>query len=470
MKKSLFKKILAISLAFATLTFAGCQNNEPVVDDNPSENISQNVDEETSQEVESTDKNETESTKQEESSQEIDKNQSSIDDIMGVGATAPTVMKETIDLKSIDLKKYGLTDDNDISVPYPTSLGCAYVVRDYGKAEEQTYLFVTTKDKVMYLNTEFPSAGRIPVEEAHSLSTGDLDSEKGEEIVLLANTGGNGGAGIFCNGIYKISNGKIIEMKISNEEPFKVSLEAPYTVVFKNKKLNFEEKIVCDSDYESLFDDNGNPEVEEYDGGFYAPHSANVYCYDDEIPKVSFTSYSYLSRSMNDKEVYSSVDYVYDSKINEFVISDVSVWASEIIDNNHNYDEIIEIEGYINGYTYCDINKDGVEELITQTGSCEADRTYHIYTFADGKMFYAGSFGGWHGTLYEKDDMIIIASSGPTENGFYVTSVTYELIDNELVKKDTFEKEFTDDAEWEKYFEDLEKSSNVLVLNNIYYK
>ncbi len=462
MQNSLLKKLIAVLLAFATLMFAGCQKDEPVNNDNPSENISQDADEKVSSEDES--QNVNEKVTSQDKSENVDDETDIMDEI------TPTVMKETIDLNSVDLKKYGLTDDHEISVPYPTSSGYVYVVRDYGKEEEQTYLFVTTKDKVMYLNTEFPSAGRIPVEEAHSLTTGDLDGKKGEEIVLLANTGGNGGAGIYCNGIYKINNGKIFEMKISDESPFEVTLEAPYTVVFRNKKFNFEEKVVCDTDSESLFDDKGNPEADEYDGGFYAPHSGTAYCYDGEESYVNFTSYSYLSRSINNKEVYSSVDYIYDSKTNEFVISDVSVWVSEIEDDYQNEDDYLENEGYMNGYTYYDINKDGVDELITQTGTCEADRTYHIYTFANGKMIYAGSFGGWHGTLYSKGKSIIIVSSGATEKGALVTATTYELADNKLVKKDVFEKEFADDAEWEKYFDNLAKSNNVLILDNIYYK
>ena len=123
-----------------------------------------------------------------------------------------------------------------------------------------------------------------------------------------------------------------------------------------------------------------------------------------------------------------------------------------------------------NGYTYYDINKDGIDEFITHTGTCEADRVYRIYTFADGKMICAGAFGGWHGTLYEQDKSIIVVSSGATENGMFVTSVTYELGDNELVKKDVFEKEFTDDAEWEAYFENLDKSGEVIEVNNVFYK
>ncbi len=449
MKKSLFRNLVAILLTLATLVFAGCQKNKPVNEKNPSENISQS-----------------------------DENQVAVDDVMGMEESYPTVMKETIDLYSVELAEYGLTDDNEISIPYPMSIGCAYVVRDYGKEEEQTYLFVTTKDKVMCFNTEFSSSGRLPLKgdyslETYSLQTTDLDGEKGEEIVLLANTGGNGGAGIYCNGIYKISNGKITEMKISDEKPFEVCLEAPYTVVFKNEKLDYEQKVVCEFDYEGLFDENGNPVADEYDGGFYSPHEVGVYTNDEEQPCVYFTSWSYLSRSVDKEEVESVVEYSYNSETNRFEITyagvDVSI-PDDIEEIYGSFEEYWDMLADTNGYTYYDINKDGVDEFITHTGTCEADRVYRIYTFADGKMICAGAFGGWHGTLYERDKSIIIVSSGATENGMFVTSVTYELVDNKLVKKDVFEKEYADDAEWEAYFENLDKSGEVIEVNNIFYK
>ncbi len=43
MKNSLFKKLIAVLLALATLMFAGCQKDKPVNQENPSENILQNV-------------------------------------------------------------------------------------------------------------------------------------------------------------------------------------------------------------------------------------------------------------------------------------------------------------------------------------------------------------------------------------------------------------------------------------------
>ena len=61
MKESLFKKLIAILLALATLVLAGCQNNESVNEDNPLENISQNDvvnQEENSQKEETSDKEE----------------------------------------------------------------------------------------------------------------------------------------------------------------------------------------------------------------------------------------------------------------------------------------------------------------------------------------------------------------------------------------------------------------------------
>lgn len=478
MKNSLLKKLIAVSLAFATLTFAGCQKDEPVNnDENPSESISQNVD---VKEEETKDKKEPETSEKTEEKNDKDTT-SNKDETTDKEVKVTTVMRETIDLNSVDLTKYGLTKDNDISVPYPTSLGCAYVVRDYGKSKEQTYLFVTTKDKVMYFNTKFPSSGRLPLKgenslETYSLQTGDLDGEKGEEIVLLVNTGGSGGAGVYCNGIYKIGNGKITEMKISDEAPFEVTLEAPYTVVFKNEKFECEEKIVCETDSELLFDDAGNPQADEYDGGFYAPHTADVYCYDDEEPSVSFTSYSYLSRSVNEKEVYSSVDYIYDSKTKKFVISDVDVWVSDpenfdfIYDIYETEEEYLESRAYMNGYTYYDINKDGVDELITHTGTCEADRVYKIYTFKNGKMYCAGEVGGWHGAMYAKDKKLVVVSTGATMEGSFVSSATYELVGTQLVNKEIFEKEFTDEKELEKYFADLDKTAKEIKINNIYYR
>ena len=391
------------------------------------------------------------------------------------------VMKETIDLSSVDLTNYGLTKDAEISVPYPTLLGCVYVVRDHSKSPEHTYLFVTTKDKVMFHDTGFENSGKIYLEkgtdsitESYSLNIIDLDGEKGEEIVLLSDTGGNGGMGIYEHGIYKISNDKIVKMKISNEKPFDITLEAPYTVAFRNEKFDFEKTLVCKSDSESLFDDNGSPEHDNYDGGFYPPHSVLIYSSSDEKSTVTFSSYSYLSRSMDDQQVVSDVEYVYDVAKKQFVISDVNVSAREPDYNNDIYqseEEYFESLSYTNGYIYYDINKDGVDEFITQTGTCEADRVYRIYTFEEGKMYCAGELGGWHGSLHRNNNNeVVVVSTGAAIEGSFVSYTAYKLADNKLIEVKTFEKVLTSDAEYEEFFDDFEKSNKTIKIENLYYR
>ncbi len=155
MKNSLFKKIIAVSLAFATLMFAGCQKDEPVNNDNPSENISQNVDEETAlQEVESTDKDE-ETTKQEETSKKPVEDKTNKQE--ATETKKPVTDKKIIDLKSVDLSQYGISSNNKISEPYETLKGNFYYVCDYGAGENdkfKTYRFFTTDHDVMCAEIE----------------------------------------------------------------------------------------------------------------------------------------------------------------------------------------------------------------------------------------------------------------------------------------------------------------------------
>lgn len=248
-----------------------------------------------------------------------------------VGSGNVETMKDTIDLNKVDLGEYGISDDFEISESYPSSLGSVYLVRDYGAEEEKTYLFVTTKEDVMYTDTQAVSAGRLSVNDTtagtYKLQLADVDGKTGEEIVLLVNTGGNGGKGINCNSIWKINEGKIEAVKINEEEAFDVSLKAPFTVVFKNDALNYVKEFVCKTDSEALFDESGNPEDNgEYDGGFYPPHDIEISKNSDGKCIVTFTSWSYLSRS-SDNDVESVVKYVFDESKQELVICDAYVNA-----------------------------------------------------------------------------------------------------------------------------------------------
>lgn len=55
-----------------------------------------------------------------------------------------------------------------------------------------------------------------------------------------------------------------------------------------------------------------------------------------------------------------------------------------------------------NYYIY-DINNDGIYELITEMGTCEADNQYSVYSMKNGEMIFAGDITAGHTRLVEKD-------------------------------------------------------------------
>lgn len=52
------------------------------------------------------------------------------------------------------------------------------------------------------------------------------------------------------------------------------------------------------------------------------------------------------------------------------------------------------------GYLYYDVDKDGIPELITKTGTCEADYIGTVYYFRNGRVEKAGDFSLSHASLY----------------------------------------------------------------------
>ena len=60
--------------------------------------------------------------------------------------------------------------------------------------------------------------------------------------------------------------------------------------------------------------------------------------------------------------------------------------------------------GIYNNYYFYDIDKDGVKEMILQTGTCEADYMYDIYTIENGTAKYIGQTNGGHTGFYEDEN------------------------------------------------------------------
>lgn len=83
----------------------------------------------------------------------------------------------------------------------------------------------------------------------------------------------------------------------------------------------------------------------------------------------------------------------------------------EVCANNHilNYGMCSYCE-----FAICDINGDGVDELIVQDGTCEQNRTHHIYTIEEGTAKLIGEYNAWHLSLYdgERGDGKLIGVSG----------------------------------------------------------
>ena len=89
-------------------------------------------------------------------------------------------------------------------------------------------------------------------------------------------------------------------------------------------------------------------------------------------------------------------------------------------------------------YLLYDIDKDGIPELITKTGTCEADYTGTVYTCKSGEAVKTGEFGLGHAALY----------TDPGKNGIIVWwghmgaagGVRYSLTDGQISSEQIFEE------------------------------
>lgn len=333
-------------------------------------------------------------------------------------------VKEAIDLNSVDLSEYGISDDHEISTPYPVSDGFVYVVRDFiDEWSSKTYVFYTTADKVIYGETE----SDIPrfegsIDEVIYITSADLDGVSGEEIVLNMPNGGNAG---YESYILKINEDEVIVMQsffgMEDANGFSFRFEAPFKMVVTNE-IDDDEYIIDmkgNEEHERFFDAEGNPEMdgpEPMMDGYFIFEPVQI---DDGygVRRVQHTSIASHANCAGFAETV--VKYV-DGKFE--VVDARFLSADDYVEYNDGYVQYL-------GFTRCDINEDGVDELITHTGTCEMDRIYNVYTVADDKLVYAGSIGGWHSSLYDGKGTITMAAGMSMEGSYY----TYSLKDYKLV-------------------------------------
>ncbi len=103
----------------------------------------------------------------------------------------------------------------------------------------------------------------------------------------------------------------------------------------------------------------------------------------------------------------------------------------------------------------CDIDGNGVEELIIQTGTCEQDRTQYIYTIKDGKSVKLGEYNAWHLALYDdaQGDGKLVGVDGMSMTG-NIYNIT--IMDNALNHE--ISKSFSDVKEYPSYSNPIEFS------------
>ena len=413
--------VVAVVAIILGVVFLGPDKDVSV--DDPTENITDvmnqdevaDVTEEITETEEATEESTEEATKAEESEY--------IPEGPGIGAPQkPNIMDETIYLGSANLKKYGISTGCEISQPYPTLLGCVYLVRDYNDDSSKTYLFVTTQKDIVCEDLDFELPSVISLADSYMIKTVDLDGEAGEEIILNLFNGGQGGAGGYNSYIFKIAKNKLVEMKqpdgVYEETGFTANLRAPYEIVVTNK-YNDEECVISakgNEEHERFFDAKGNPDgsCELACDSFFTFEPIEL---EDGSYGVRRLQYSYIGSHAN------CLGYA------ETVIKyNANKKAFEVISANFGHPDVfVETFGY-SEYAYCDINEDGVDEFIIHTGASEGDRTYDVYTYDENRLVYVGAIEGWHATLYDGKKTITMAAQTSGE-GFYYT---YEMKNNRL--------------------------------------
>jgi hypothetical protein len=396
--------------------------------DNPTENITDvmNQDEVADVTEEITEAEEITEEATEESTEESTKAEESEYIPEGPGVVdikKPEVMSDTLWLSANVAADHGAWISCEISLPYPTSLGTVYVVKETGRGEEDTFLFVVRQKDVLCANLGLVIPEYASLEDIY-VKTVDLDGEAGEEIILNLFNGGQGGAGGFSSYIYKITKNKLVEMKqpdgVYEGTGFTATLRAPYEIVVTNK-YNDEKCVISakgNEEHEGFFDAKGNPENSGCSLGCDSFFTFEPVELEDGSYGVRRLQYSYIGSHANCSG-YAETVIKYSANKKAFEVVSANFYEPNMLEETAGYSE----------YAYCDINEDGVDEFIIHTGTGEYDRIYNVYTYDDeNRLVYVGAIEGWHATLYDGKKTITMAAQTSGE-GFYYT---YEMKNNRL--------------------------------------
>ena len=86
----------------------------------------------------------------------------------------------------------------------------------------------------------------------------------------------------------------------------------------------------------------------------------------------------------------------------EALYYDYSDYRNVLENTEYQYEETMGSD-YLD-YGLCDLDGDGVYEMIVKEGTCEADFVWRVYTISETGAKDVGSFGGSHSVLYTDDE------------------------------------------------------------------
>ena len=89
---------------------------------------------------------------------------------------------------------------------------------------------------------------------------------------------------------------------------------------------------------------------------------------------------------------------------------DYSDYRNVLQNTESKYEE--DMGGQYLEYGLCDLDGDGVYELIVKEGTCEADFVWRVYTIGETGAKDVGSFGGSHSVLYTDSEPGLLCAYG----------------------------------------------------------
>lgn len=129
----------------------------------------------------------------------------------------------------------------------------------------------------------------------------------------------------------------------------------------------------------------------------------------------------------------------------EAIYYDYSDYRTVLQDTEYQYEETMG--GDYLTYGLCDLDGDGVLEMLVMEGTCEADFIWHVYTMGETGAKEVGSFGGSHSALYTDVEPGVLCCHGQmghevieriTYDGQYIsvqTVIEQDLADGEEYTK-----------------------------------